>query len=144
MKISYKIFLNKKLNKFQDSLQVELNMLEEKYENSIKSQAAEYESKLAKMQGLFSEKEKANSDSHKAELDQANARVKLDQERLKAKYHDDLSDLADEYETKLTNLNLMYVFSSFFKWIYDPSPNNSFKYHIYYKPIKEQLERWRV
>ncbi len=82
-------------------------MLEEKYENTVKAMSNEYEAKLSRMQALSVEKEKATQETHKSELEQLSYKSKMDIERSKAKYHDDLCAITSEYETKLTNLNLM-------------------------------------
>jgi hypothetical protein len=84
-----------------------MNMLEEKYENTVKAMSNDYEAKITRMQALFAEKEKTILETHKSEIEQLTSKSKMDQERIKAKYHDDLCAITNEYETKLTNLNLM-------------------------------------
>lgn len=62
------------------------------------------------MRTLTLEKEKSNSETHKAELDQVVTKSKIEIEKIKEKYHNELNQRTNEYETKLTELNLRLVY----------------------------------
>lgn len=62
---------------------------------------------MNKMQASWNEREKSLIETHRTEVDQLNAKVKLDQEKLKSKYYDDLQTIQRDYQNKLSSLNLM-------------------------------------
>ena len=52
------------------------------------------------------EKEKSISETCKIELEQSHAKYKIEIDKLKAKYFDDIESHTNDYEMKLTDLNL--------------------------------------
>lgn len=82
--------------------------MEEKYENTIKSLQSEFENKINKMKLLSLEKEKLAAEEHKSEIEKLSQKCKLEVDKMRSKYYDDLQANTNEYETKMTDLRLKY------------------------------------
>jgi hypothetical protein len=62
--------------------------------------------KINKIQQMASEKEKLLREESRADKEQLVSRSKIEMEKLKSKYYDDLQANINDYEIKLTDLRL--------------------------------------
>lgn len=89
----------------KDTLQVEINMLEEKFEHKIKFLVDEYENKLINENNKALEKEKSLVDHQKNEIDQLKSKFQYDLDKTKYKLNEEFKEKINEYESKMFNLN---------------------------------------
>ena len=90
----------------KDSLRVELNLAEEKFQHTLQSVIDDYEKKLQRAQTTAAEREKAAQEAHKAEMESLNLKAKSELEKLKNKHYDDQQSKVKDYEMRITDLNL--------------------------------------
>ncbi|RNA04513.1 hypothetical protein BpHYR1_015581 [Brachionus plicatilis] len=89
----------------KDTLQVEINMMEEKFEHKIKSLIDDYENKLSLANDKAVEKEKNLVENHKSEMDQLKSKFQYDLDKTKYKLNEEFKEKINEYESKILNLN---------------------------------------
>ncbi|CAF0721378.1 unnamed protein product [Brachionus calyciflorus] len=90
----------------KDTLQVEMNMLEEKYEIKIKNITNEYEAKMNNSRNSAIEKERDLLENHRSEIEQIRSKAQYDLDKLKYKMSEDFKEITNDYESKVFNLNL--------------------------------------
>lgn len=90
----------------KDSLQLEVNVLEERLDLQAKQLDRECEARLAKMHAAALDKEKALQEEHKRELEEIQQKGRAEMAALRQRQHAEVQRKTGEYETTLTELNL--------------------------------------
>lgn len=89
----------------KDTLQVEINMLEEKFEHKIKCLVDDYENKISATNNKAIDKEKYLEERHKKEIEQIKSKFQYDLDKTKYKLSEEFKEKINEYESKILNLN---------------------------------------
>lgn len=90
----------------KDSLQLEVNVLEERLDLQAKQLDRECEARLARMHAAALDQEKALQEEHKRELEETQQKGRAEIAALRQRQHAEVQRKTGEYETSLTELNL--------------------------------------